>query len=101
MFAMTTAVALYTRLTGRWNPALGELKLGGWGLAINTMAFLWSVFELINIAWPRPYAASPTAPWWQIWAVPLVLGGILGLTALSILFSKNRKKTAARNIAPQ
>ena len=101
MFAMTTGVGLYTRLTGRWNPALGELKLGGWGLAINTMAFLWSVFELINIAWPRPYAASPTAPWWQLWAVPLVLGGILGLTALSILVSKNRKKTAARNIAPQ
>ena len=33
MFAMTTGVGLYTRLTGRWNPALGELKLGVWGLA--------------------------------------------------------------------
>ena len=28
MFSMTTGVGLYTRLTGRWNPALGELKLG-------------------------------------------------------------------------
>jgi amino acid transporter len=101
MFSMTTGVGLYTRLTGRWNPALGELKLGGWGLAINTLAFLWSVFELINIAWPRPYAVSPNAPWWQLWAVPLVLGSILGLTAFYILVNKLRKKTAARNVAPQ
>jgi hypothetical protein len=70
-------------------------------LAINTLAFLWSVFELINIAWPRPYAVSPTAPWWQLWAVPLVLGSILGLTALYILVNKVRKKSAAPNIAPQ
>ena len=42
MFAMTTGVGLYTRLTGRWNPALGELRLGVWGLAINVAAFLWS-----------------------------------------------------------
>jgi len=25
-------------------------------------AFHWSVFEFINIAWPRPYAVSPDAP---------------------------------------
>ena len=77
MFAMTTGVGLYTRLTGRWNPALGELKLGSWGLVINMVAFLWSVFEFVNIAWPRAYAVSPNAPWWQLWAVPLVLGSIL------------------------
>ena len=31
-FAMTTGVGLSTRLTGRWNPALGELRLGVWGM---------------------------------------------------------------------
>jgi amino acid transporter len=72
MFTMTTGVGLYTRLTGRWNPALGELQLGIWGLLINVAAFLWSVFEFSNIAWPRAYAVSPKAPWWQLWAVPLV-----------------------------
>lgn len=86
MFAMTTGVGLYTRLTGRWDPSLGELKLGAWGLLINTAAFVWSVFELVNIAWPRPYAVSPDAPWWQLWAVPLVLGSILGMTTLYVLF---------------
>ena len=91
MFAMTTGVGLYTRLTGRWNPALGELRLGVWGLAINAAAFLWSVFEFVNIAWPRSYAVSPDAPWWQLWAVPLVLGSILGVTTLYVLIGKIRR----------
>jgi len=92
MFAMTTGVGLYTRLTGRWNPALGELKLGVWGLAINVVAFLWSLFEFVNIAWPRPYAVAPDAPWWQLWAVPLVLGSILGVTTLYVLINKDHRK---------
>ncbi len=91
MFAMTTGVGLYTRLTGRWNPALGELRLGAWGFAINVTAFLWSVFEFVNIAWPRAYAVSPNAPWWQLWAVPLVLGSILGVTTLYMLIKKIRR----------
>ncbi|HEU5093121.1 MAG TPA: hypothetical protein VFT30_10565, partial [Nitrospira sp.] len=91
MFAMTTGVGLYTRLTGRWDPSLGQLKLGAWGLLINTAAFLWSVFEFVNIAWPRPYATSPDAPWWQLWAVPLVLGSILGLTTLYLLIGKSTR----------
>ena len=91
MFVMTTGVGLYARLTGRWNPALGALKLGGWGLAINMAAFFWSLFEFINIAWPRAYAVSPDAPWWQLWAVPLVLGSILGVTTLYVLIDKARR----------
>ena len=91
MFTMTTGVGLFTRLTGRWDPSLGELKLGIWGLVINSAAFLWSVFEFSNIAWPRAYAVSPDAPWWQLWAVPLVLGSILGVTTLYILVKKSAK----------
>jgi amino acid transporter len=103
MFAMTTGVGLYTRLTGRWDPSLGHLKLGVWGLLINTAAFLWSVFELVNIAWPRPYATSPNAPWWQLWAVPLVLGSILGMTTLYLLVARATRSdgsTRARESAP-
>ena len=91
MFAMTTGVGLYTRLSGRWNPALGQLNLGRWGLPINLIAFHWSLFELINIAWPRPYAISPDAPWWQLWAVPLVLGSILSITTLYVVMGKGRR----------
>jgi len=85
MFTMTTGVGLYARLSGHWDPTLRQLNLGRWGLPINVVAFHWSLFELINIAWPRPYAISPDAPWWQLWAVPLVLGSILSLTTLSVL----------------
>jgi hypothetical protein len=90
MFAMTTGVGLYTRLTGRWNPALGELKLGVWGLVINVAAFLWSVFEFVNIAWPRDYASAPGAPWWQLWAVPLVTSIILAIVTVQVLNGKTR-----------
>jgi len=31
---------------------------------------------------------SANAPWWQLWAVPLVLGSILGATALYVLMNK-------------
>ncbi|SFU61561.1 amino acid/polyamine/organocation transporter, APC superfamily [Nitrosomonas eutropha] len=84
MFSMTTGVGLYARLTGRWNPALGALRLGRWGLAINVVAFIWALFELINIGWPRDYIAAPGASWWQLWAVPLVLGTLLILTTLHV-----------------
>jgi amino acid transporter len=99
MFSMTTGVGLFTRLTGRWNPALGELKLGAWGLVINIVAFAWSVFELVNIAWPRPYATAPDAPWWQLWAVPLVLGTIVSVTALYILVNQIRRRIASKTLA--
>jgi amino acid transporter len=88
MFAFTTGIGLFARLSGRWNPDLGELKLGKWGLVINTLAFIWSLFELINIAWPRLYAISADAPWWQLWATPLVLGSLLTITTLYILCKK-------------
>ena len=88
MFAFTTGVALFARLSGRWNPDLGQLKLGKWGLIINIAAFMWAAFELINIAWPRPYAISTDAPWWQLWATPLVLGCILGTTTIIIVLNK-------------
>jgi amino acid transporter len=91
MFTMTTGVGLYARLSGRWNPALGRLNLGRWGLPINVIAFHWSLFELVNIAWPRPYAVAPDAPWWQLWAVPLVLGSILSVTTLYVLTGKVRE----------
>jgi amino acid transporter len=97
MFSMTTGVGLYARLTGRWNPALGAFRLGRWGLVINSLAFVWALFELINIGWPREYVAAPGASWWQLWAVPLVLGTILVLTTLHIQLGHQRrmKKTVS------
>jgi hypothetical protein len=57
----------------------------------NVAAFLWPLFEFVNIAWPRAYAVSPNAPWRQLWAVPLVLGSILGVATLYVLINKIRR----------
>jgi hypothetical protein len=35
---------------------------------------------------------APGAPWWQLYAVPLVLGSILGITTLHILINNNRQE---------
>ena len=94
MFAMTTGVGLFARLSGHWNPALGELKLGVWGLAINVAAFLWSLFEFINLAWPRAYAVAPDAPWWQLWAVPLVMSIILAIVTVQVLTGKASRRSS-------
>jgi hypothetical protein len=67
-------------------------------LLINSVAFAWSVFEFVNIAWPRAYAVAPNAPWWQLWAVPLVLGGILAITTLHILMSRTQQKGFEKKI---
>jgi TRAP-type C4-dicarboxylate transport system permease small subunit len=56
------------------------------------VAFAWALFELANIAWPREYVVAPGAPWWQLYAVPLVLGSILGITTLHILINNNRQE---------
>jgi hypothetical protein len=32
------------------------------------------------------------APWWQLYAVSLVLGSILGITTLHILINNNREE---------
>ena len=36
----------------------------------------WLAFETVNIAWPRESLAPPDAPFYQVWAAPLVLAAI-------------------------
>ena len=40
------------------------------------LAVAWLTFETVNIAWPRRSIAPLGAPWYQVWAAPLVLGCI-------------------------
>ena len=49
MFSMTLGLLIHAAYRSL-GLALGELKLGIWGLIINIIAFAWSLFELINIA---------------------------------------------------
>ena len=76
-FLLTALAVLIARLRGTWIPA-GRVQLGRLGLAINVLAVAWLAFETVNIAWPRTSLAPPGAPWYQVWAAPLVLA-LIGL----------------------
>jgi hypothetical protein len=59
---------------------------GRTGTFINALAVVWLAFESVNIAWPRTSLAPPGAPFYQVWAAPLVLGviAVAGFSYLAI-----------------
>ena len=54
-----------------------EGHLGRWGWPVNIVAFVYGVFMIINLSWPR----TPTAKWYDnyIVAVSLVLVVVTGV----------------------
>ena len=84
VFLIVVTCALLARLNGTWKVEPGTFSLGRWGITVNVAAFVWLVFESINVAWPREALAPPDAPWFQVWAVILVFSSLalLGLTYL-------------------
>jgi apolipoprotein N-acyltransferase len=68
------------------------VRLGRAGLLVNALAVAWLSFETVNIAWPRESLAPPGAPWYQIWAAPLVLAliAVLGLSYLVVAKPQRR-----------
>jgi amino acid transporter len=79
-FLLTAVAALIARLRGTW----GSGRRGR--LAINVLAVAWLAFESVNIAWPRESIAPPGAPFYQVWAAPLLLATItiVGLLYLAV-----------------
>jgi amino acid transporter len=45
-------------------------------MVVNVAAVAWLAFETVNIAWPRESLAPVGAPWYQVWAAPMVLAVI-------------------------
>lgn len=74
-FLLTATAALWARARHGWRPA-GHVQLGRAGLLVNVLAVAWLAFEAANIAWPRRSLAPPDAPFYQVWAAPLLLGAI-------------------------
>ncbi len=84
-FLLVAIAALIARVRGTWRPA-GRVQLGRFGLVINVAAVIWLAFETVNIAWPRSALAPPDAPWYQVWAAPMLIGVIFvaGLAYLTL-----------------
>jgi apolipoprotein N-acyltransferase len=51
---------------------------------LNVLAVAWLAFETVNIAWPRESLAPVGAPWYQVWAAPLVLA-VIAVAGLAYL----------------
>jgi amino acid transporter len=99
-FFLVALAALVARLRGTWKPA-GRVRLGRAGLLVNAAAVVWLAFETVNIAWPRSSLAPPDAPFYQVWAAPLVLAAIalVGLAYLQI--AKPQRKLSTPGGAPR
>lgn len=94
VFLIVITCALLARLGGRWKTEAGVFSLGRWGLLINLLAFVWLVFESINVAWPREALAPPGAPWFQVWAVILVFSTLAVLGLLYMVLAKPYQRAA-------
>jgi amino acid transporter len=90
-FLLVALAALVARVRKTWRPA-GRVRLGRAGLVANVLAVTWLSFETVNIAWPRATIAPPGAPWYQVWAAPLVLGviAVVGVAYLVLVRPQRR-----------
>ncbi|WP_404434640.1 amino acid permease [Microbacterium lacus] len=66
-FALVMCATVWARGRRVWSP--GPFSLGRLGWPVTIVAALWSVFEFVNIAWPR----TPEAPWFINYAVLLMI----------------------------
>lgn len=90
-FLLVAVAALTARVRKTWRPA-GHVQLGSAGLFINVLAVAWLTFETANIAWPRTSIAPPDAPWYQVWAAPLVLTLIAAVGGLYLLVARPQER---------
>ena len=76
-FLLIAVAALYARTQGVLSPR---------GMVWNVLAVLWLAFETVNIMWPRASLAPLGAPWYQVWAAPMVVAAItvVGLIYLAV-----------------
>lgn len=98
VFLIVVTCALLARLNGTWKAEPGTFSLGRWGIGVNLAAFLWLVFESINVAWPRESLAPPGAPWFQVWAVILVFSSLAVLGLIYMFWAKPYQRTVTPHL---
>jgi amino acid transporter len=98
VFLIVVTCALLARLNGTWKVEPGTFSLGRWGITVNVAAFVWLVFESINVAWPREALAPPDAPWFQVWAVILVFSSLALLGLIYLFWAKPYQRTGTPQV---
>ncbi len=56
-----------------WPKDKAYFNLGAWGWPVNIIAFVYGVFMIINLSWPR----TPTAKWYDNYIVAVSLGVVV------------------------
>ncbi|MNY66364.1 hypothetical protein D3C86_2037760 [compost metagenome] len=87
-------------MSGKWKAEPGTFSLGRWGVPVNLAAFVWLVFESINVAWPRESLAPPGAPWFQVWAVILVFSILAVLGLIYLFWAKPEQRSVIAQLRP-
>lgn len=75
-FAFPLVGASLHALRGSWRN--GPFHLGPASAPLLCLATAWVLFETLNIAWPR----NPNIPWYENWAVPLMVAFLGGVGSL-------------------
>jgi len=92
-YLLVTTPLLLRRMRGwpGWggSGAKGVFSLGRWGLAINAVAVVWGVFNIVNIGWPRP---DDDTTWLEANAAWL-FSGVLVLAGAGYYVFLQRRKT--------
>jgi urea carboxylase system permease len=78
-YLLVTAPLLVRRLRGwpKFEPEMSTegvklFSLGKFGTVINSLAVLWGIAMVVNLAWPRAEVYTPAGgDWWMLWAAPL------------------------------
>lgn len=78
-FAFPVVGACISVIRGTWRE--GPFSLGVLSVPVIFAAAAWTIFEAINISWPR----SPELAWYENWAVPIM---IVFLTAIGWSINK-------------
>ena len=74
-FLLVAVAALIARLRGTWVPA-GHVRLGRAGVLVNVLAVAWLAFETSTSPGRARRWRRPGAPFYQVWAAPIVLAVI-------------------------
>jgi amino acid transporter len=96
-FLLIALAALVARVRGSWRPS-GVVQFGRAGLVVNVLAVVWLAFETVNIAWPRASLAPPGAPWYQVWAAPLVLAIITSAGLAYLVLAKPERRLSSEPV---